>query len=567
MSSRSVPATSARSRGALYLAVLPVLCALFALSSCTSLKQYRTVTVVDDATEDAASKVRDQICSAESPNDPSDDCALERRTYRYEGEEHDYYFATVEFDDQGWFWDRRQMEMLLRLLYEHRDDDGEASEYLLFVHAHGWQHNANACDNNVVCFQRLLERMDLSERSFVDAYLASNPQGDRKPRKIVGIYVAWRGASGTIPTVRATTFWARKRAARRVGIGGVFELLSRLDDFRSFKNWSHEGSKTQLIISGHSFGGQIIYKALAQNLIERATHMENGQFDDDIDAPYGYDIASSFGDLVILVNPAFEGAAYESLQSVATRRCYSEKQWPAMLVVTSDADDATRRVFPFGRFLSNMATRSRCQRQRKAVLHTVGHLESYRTHNLVVKDAPPGTVEPPQERRDGPCGCPYLGPTEEFERDDEDLAFYTALDHIDKARRRAEARGGSKAYEVGLPDGVDSLDELRDISYGPDLSGGKMVLERSPEYAANYPYLVISTDAAFIPDHSTIYGERFTDFLRRFYFRHLAEKLSFPAQCFDNTNPDCLDTDITPCEVSWKGALAYECPPESFEER
>ena len=87
-----------------------------------------------------------------------------------------------------------------------------------------------------------------------------------------------------------------------------------------------------------------------------------------------------------------------------------------------------------------------------------------------------------------------------------------------------------------------------------------MVLDRSPEYAANYPYLVISATSDFIPDHSSIYGERFTDFLRRFYFRHLVQRVNFPYQCFDQkTNPECRATDITPCDRSWTGRLAYGC--------
>lgn len=524
--------------------------ALLTLGACTRLRELRPVTVVDTG----SGQFEDRICQTQAPNQPDDGCSLEHRTYRYNGEEHDYYFAVVEFDDQGWFWDRRQMEGLLRLLYGLRDENGDERDLLIFAHAHGWQHNANACDDNVVCFQRMIERLDVSERAFLQA-----AGSDRKPRTMVGVYIAWRGASGTIPTLRATTFWARKRAARRVGIGGVTELLTRLDDLRGARNPGRESSGTQLIVSGHSFGGFIIYRALSQNLIERAVQMNAGDRDRHVEGDYGYGIASSFGDLVILINPAFEGSAFESLQTVATSRCYPDVQRPALLVITSQADDATRRTFPLGRFLSNLASRARCRDQRKAVLHTVGHLERYRTHDLAVKD-PREPVEPPQERRDGRCGCPYLAPTEEFQGSDEDQEFYAELARIQEARNRDP--DSVRIYEPGRPEGHDSLDEFDHSSYGPDISGGKMVLERSPEYAANYPYLVLSTTADYIPDHSTIYGERFTDFLRRFYFRHLVWRLNFPQQCFDNPNAQCLATDITPCGRSWNGAFDYGCPGE-----
>src|SRR5262245_17580654 len=167
---------------------------LLTLSACTELKQYRTTTVRDPKTQE----VQDQICEKRAPNSPGDLCALEHRTYTYGGAEHDYYFATVEFDDEGWFWDRRQMETLLRFLYGYQDGAGQPGDVLIFTHAHGWQHNANACDNNVVCFQRLLERLDVSERRF-----------NKTPRKIVGVFIAWRGRSIKIPGVSATSFYTR----------------------------------------------------------------------------------------------------------------------------------------------------------------------------------------------------------------------------------------------------------------------------------------------------------------------------------------------------------------------
>ena len=154
------------------------------------------------------------------------------------------------------------------------------AEYLIFTHAHGWQHNADACDNNVVCFQRLLERMDVSERSF----------NREAPRKIVGVFVAWRGRLGPIPKLSATSFYSRKgRAAGSASAaspscspGSTTSATSRTSRAAA------PGTKTQLIISGHSFGGQVIYKALAQPLIERATRMSRRNPAGPASSDYGY---------------------------------------------------------------------------------------------------------------------------------------------------------------------------------------------------------------------------------------------------------------------------------------
>jgi len=508
------------------------------LSTCTPHKQYRTVTVKNPQT----GEIKDQLCQRRAPNSSADVCALEHRTYTYQGAEHDYYFATVEFDDQGWFWDRRQMELLLRFLYDYRDAAGKPGEFLIFAHAHGWQHNADACDNNVVCLQRFLERMDVSERLF----------NAKAPRKVLGVFIAWRGRSITTPGVSATSFYSRKKVGNRVGIGGVTELLVRLNDFRRLKNPDRLGSQTQLVISGHSFGGQVIYKALGQLLTENAASMAAGEDG----KPYGYKVAASFGDLVVLVNPAFEGSAFESLQAAASSRCYPDRQRPAMMVVTSGADDATRVAFPLGRHISNFLSRSRCRDQRDAILHTVGHLDRYRTHELKLKAAAPGGT-PPKERNEGDCGCPYLGPIEEFQMESRDAAFLREIQKVRAARRQSAREGDKQIHEIGAA--YPSVDAYTETSYGLDFTGKEMVLDRSPDYAANYPYLVISTNADFIPSHSAIYGERFTDFLRRFYFRHLVVRLNFPYQCFPNPNPECRASDVIPCERSWLPRLQYGC--------
>lgn len=577
-----------------------VLIGAVVLTACVPLRPFRTKTIELPSGQAA----RDLVCAAEAPNTSDDRCAFERRTYQGpDGWTGEYLFASVEFDDQGWFWDRRQMEVLLRQLYEDEDQ-----EYLIFAHAHGWQHNADACDNNVICLQRLLERMDISEKHFAEEGprlakkydLPESYQQPRKPRKIVGVYISWRGKSGSIPRVRAATFWNRKRVGNRVGIGSVTELLMRLNDFRRYKNPRRETDRTQLVISGHSFGGQVIYRAIAPSLIERAGFMDEPQIrlqrvtdaiergetspevlqkllEEDLQKfqetsrDYGYSTANSIGDLVVLVNPAFEGSAYESLQFTATNRCYPGRQRPSMLVVTSTADSATRRVFPLGRALSNSLTdtRSDCkQDQRRAIFHTVGHLDRYKTHDLLFKDAARDMTEEetPEEARnpaDEGCDCPYLKRTDQLDIENMrrlDTEFFDELIRI----RKEVALKPDAILEPGYAEALTSMDEFVEARYGKDRSGNEMLLVRSGDdgdhpYAANYPYLVVSTNKDFIPSHSSIYGEHFTDFLRHFYFRHFGADVKFPRECFEATSNQCLDSAITPCERSWEGRLDYSC--------
>lgn len=489
-----------------------------ALSACTQFGHYRTQTLAYSPAPSAGPassagvprltyKV-ERCASVESGldlpacEDPTRaavaDHAIQHRHYRYtsrSGEQRsgDYHLAFVEFDDQGWFADRKQMEALFLLLKALERQQATRGEVLLFVYAHGWKHNASGCDNNVVCFSRLLERMDISER-------ALQAKG---PRAVVGVYVGWRGLSFHAGPLTNLTFWDRKSTAERVGRGGVTELLVRLNDYRRARNPNRESHRTQLVITGHSFGGLIVYSALFHSLMERAARTEL--------APTGearYATATSFGDLVVLVNPAFEGSLYEPLFHITTSRCYADGQRPVMMIVTSEADDATGAAFPVGRTFGTLFEHARSPEQARSILRTVGHDPRYQTHALRTL---PGMSEAPPLEDLSACGCPYLAPTASFD-------FRKYLRDLVDAH---DGRGYGSAVEL-----------IADSKYTP-----------------NYPYLVVKTDAGVIADHNAIYNERFTEFLHLFFLRHIALKQHFPAGCWRDVDA-CDPTGFVPCERS-----------------
>ncbi len=562
------------------------------IGACTQTTPYRTETMI----ESSDGKLTDQICEITNAETYPGTCAnfaLVHHSYKYEVPssaaapeiiEGDYYLGFVEFDDQGWFADRKQMEVLLRLLYDgeksksdHEYKNIAARDYLIFVFAHGWRHNAEACDNNVVCFQRQLERLAILE--YQSNKLSGNDPNDL--RTVVGLYVGWRGLAANVQPFEILSFWDRKNTAQRVGLGGVNELLTRLNDFRRYKNKKREGDKTQLVIVGHSFGGTVIYSALYHNLLERAVWMER---DKKGSGELVYSTANSFGDLVVLVNPAFEGAIYEPLHHIATNRCYVERQRPAMLVVTSKGDDATGVTFPLGRRLSNAFESTRPGAQERAVLNTVGHLARYKTHDLVLN---PG-VDPKWATKLDPskCGCPHLKPTQQFLDEDweSEKSFLTDLNdiyNVIKETRRFEINKQiSELKSQGKP--IDLEQIKQDVNKKIDhLVSYKLFDERIPygdnitmirneDYAPKHPYLVISTDKNIIPGHNEIYGEHFTRFLRRFYIRHIKAKVTFPRACY--AQPACLKSDITPCERSCRrlgdggASCSDRVPPKSDTE-
>lgn len=482
------------------------------------------------------------------PMQPSADAQyIQNRFYASkDGMPGDYYLSVVEFDDQGWFAERKQMDALFALLDTLEKEDRETGGHtLIYVYAHGWKHNANACDNNVMCFSHLLERTDLVEQSM-------NDEGSN--RKVVGVYVGWRGLPFET-ALNNVSFWNRKDTAARVGRGGVFELLTRLNDYRNNRmkdyclaslkqtqdserkskksfQWQRDNllkaypdcanytnstevprradpgnAPTQLIITGHSFGGLVIYSALSHALMERAAKTitdANGTH---------YDRAKSFGDFVMLVNPAFEGSLYEPLFQIATHRTYEDTQRPVMMIVTSTADSDTGSLFPIGRTLNTIFQRATSTEQTDSMRKAIGHDVRYMTHQLVSDGKP-------AKKRGDDNRCPYLRQTSLIDVEKELMPLY-------KTNISNQICGAFGEYNP-IPYGEDVMlvpvpwtCSIKDVSFKQCMSHGPTDL--SPKYASHYPYLVVSTDAGVIADHNAIYNERFLDFAMTFIYQHIAQ--------------------------------------------
>jgi dienelactone hydrolase len=103
-------------------------------------------------------------------------------------------------------------------------------------------------------------------------------------RKVVGIYIGWRGLSFDAGEIAEDlTFWTRMATAHRVAERAVREVLSRakaLRDAVDAASWpGHQDHRnTRLVTIGHSFGGLIVYTALSQYFIDRAVQTETAPF-------------------------------------------------------------------------------------------------------------------------------------------------------------------------------------------------------------------------------------------------------------------------------------------------
>jgi pimeloyl-ACP methyl ester carboxylesterase len=272
-----------------------------------------------------------------------------------------YTLAIVEFDDQGRCYDRRQMGALADKLK--RLEGGDA---IIVVFVHGWKHDSRSDDDNLRSFQSVLAALAAEE----------GPRGV----PVLGVFVAWRGLSLFGFGLDNLTFWDRKQAGLRVSMGAPRELFGRLRQFRNERQ--RQGGAPLLVLIGHSFGGMIVYAALAQSLIEAAS-TQSGK------------IVPSFADLILLVNPAFEAVRYLPVHDILKGRgegSFPSNQNPVFVSVTATNDWATGLAFPAGMLITRLEEATLGTEEKQALINTMGHLPWMLTHAL--SDAAPTTPDP-----------------------------------------------------------------------------------------------------------------------------------------------------------------------------
>lgn len=436
-----------------HLSTLVAATLILALGACTEQKIYRPNT---------------ELCTSTEPDDDWTARCQESAVQAFDSPDFKnqaYFLGFIEFDDQGQLWQRDQMSKVIDEIYHQSGDE----DVLMVVFVHGWKHNASPGDNNITHFRGILRRVSEIESLYA---------GD-KARKVFGIYLGWRGASVTMPGIKQLTFWDRKATAENVGRGAVAEVLARLELLRQTKNslGARKGmaGRTRLVIVGHSFGGALVYSSLAQLLEERFI-LGIG-----VDKNYISD-TRGFGDLVVLVNPAFEANLYAPLSDMSTERAtYFPTQRPVIAILTSEADDATRLLFPIGRSFNTafefhrvverynpILGRAEAIDQREADITTVGHFGPYRTHTLRPSSAEAASL------------------------------------NLTAASELASLARTQGAWQYDKPESRIPFPGL--------------VLQRTANSAGRNPYLVVQVDKSLISGHNEIYDPRIMAFIRQLIF-------------------------------------------------
>jgi len=415
--------------------------------------------------------------------DRSSRCWLRSREERDE-----YDLLTVEFDDQGWVQgssdlSRPAQSDYLDQFFGQLDEIYRANQknglsLVLFIH--GWHHNADAKDENVTQFRLLLRDLAIFERGRQLSERGAEGSGPR----VVGFYVGWRGESITLPIVNTVTFWERKNSAARVAQGSVRELFARLDFFRD------RTRNVRLLTIGHSFGGLITFEALSNEFLRAAVRSGGGY-------------VSRVGDVVVIVNPAVEGARYEPLMVAGQRMSgLKDNQLPVVIVATSSADSATGFFFPLARRVSTLLE-STPGPEGDAIVKAVGHNERYITHKLSLC----GT----QDKEDCAAACP--APRLKERQSVKAMSSTDQDDYSSKLRQ-------DMAAEVALMRVIGDKG-FKGRKY---LCGGMRLEPTAKQVPEQNPFWVVSTTGDIMSGHNDIFNPKFVSFIRQMYLGFIAER-------------------------------------------
>lgn len=263
--------------------------------------------------------------------------------------DNDYTLGFIEIDDKGWFKDRQQLNAFIHEIQQTGDQD-----ILLLVYAHGWKHNADNNDRDVIRMRSTLK------------HLVAYENQTSHPRKVIGLYIGWRGLSVNTPIIKEFSFWERKATAHNAG-ETANEIFTRLQLLMDNKR-KHENSQSSYVVVGHSFGGALVYSAMRPIMVSRLSR--------DIQTPQNKKLYNN--DLVVLLNPAFEAARVKELRDLAN----GIESAPYLIILTADNDNATKKAFPAGRFFSTMFSKY-SNDQKKSDRTTIGHYRPFFTHELL----------------------------------------------------------------------------------------------------------------------------------------------------------------------------------------
>ncbi len=418
-------------------------------------------------------------------------------------EREEYTLHFIEADDEGWFWDPSQATRAIELVR----DKVEERNTIVLVFIHGWHHSAECCDDDVEGFKETLIRLKRQLSAPAHAAVQTADTAPAQEINVVGIYIGWRGRS--LPGfINYFTFWGRKASAERVGNTDFGEFLSRLNHLYLSHNSRRQDEAPDrtrvasdhflgLVTIGHSFGGQVLLKAIGNSLEAQLIRNSPGagylRTHDTESTRHDSPAIEGIGDLIVLLNPATEAAQYHRLHLLSRKLRYPPEQTPIMLTVSARNDVPRHRLFSFGRILGEIFTgkpRKTDPVEREVERSALGVYRHHITHRLVAVD-PSSRLIPTRIEHERELGCPGTGPC--------------LCDFLE----------WSEPPRITAPESLtaSSATRLQSFDLSAEVTFNNVRLTPQPNALPYQPFIVAEAEEAIIDGHNGIFTAPFLEFL------------------------------------------------------
>lgn len=433
--------------------------------------------------------------------------------------------AFIEVDDMGELFDKVEVDAALRVIRQANDlaktEPGNDPIVITFVH--GWKNNAAEANGNVSGFKAALQEV---YRRF------------GKTHHVIGIFIGWRGnlIKSAWPMQQQFSYYNREATAIRVPGASLSSALTQI------AARAHENEHALTIYIGHSFGGLLLERALTQatasqiaqsTIFAQEAHAAPKGSQEANDKTVAARLATDArADLVIFINPA--GAATEARQmldfltynSYVYRPAAPSKTYPSdnrdddrplFVSLTSTADLATKVAMPIGHWWPSMkfkgsgSFRSLAQEPDKKY-----DLDCFDPHNpqhahWTLKTKQEGAVDQISY---------YMSTAPHMQI----LQSHVMLRQIGEDQMEVSSTGQKIKIEDPLAiaqcnrnlfnrQGLNITSTFR----LPD-TGLCFAVQERPNRCNGTPYWLMEIDPEIVPDHSTIFTQRFISFLIDTYF-------------------------------------------------
>ncbi|MGA8532432.1 MAG: hypothetical protein WB622_22095 [Acidobacteriaceae bacterium] len=433
--------------------------------------------------------------------------------------------AFLEIDDMGEFWDKGELDTALSVIRRANRDGHGDPVVLTFVH--GWKNNAAPDNSNVAGFEVALQ----------DIY--ARLQGKRS---VIGIYIGWRGnlIRPTWPVAQQMSYYNREAAATRIPSASLSSALTQI------AVRTHENPRALAIFIGHSFGGLLLERAISEataseiaqaNLYaQEAAALPAGSAEAAEKLRLADAAPDARGDLVIFINPAGAATEAKPMLDFLTENSYRYQPFlargssaeaasssgaapddrPLFVSLTSKGDLATKVAVPIGHALPLL---------RFKMAGSFRDLGSGPDGNYSLSCFDPHVPHPhwqlkTKEEGAVPQSSFYMNTAPHMQV----LQSHLMLKAIGATQMQVSSTG--EKITIHNPQAIAQCN--RDLFNAEHLNivstfrladtQACFAIQERPHRCNGTPYWMMEIDPDVVPDHSTIFTQRFIQFLIDTFF-------------------------------------------------